>query len=168
MQQGAKELYQMRYQKESLEADLLQAESRAIKSCIQSRAQIHAAAARNEYGRVRKMMRQEECEEPLEVFSVSADMFTRLSRGKVEEAQRKGFSTKADTGIPALRDALIAITWHTRQQNSRSFNGDVESCHTRMKLWSADTSSEYKMLDEEKTIVESRIQGEIKKLDEVC
>ena len=158
----------MRDQKEILEADLLQAESRVIKSCIQNRAQIHATAARNEYERVRKMMGQEECEEPLEVFSVSADIFTRLSRGKAHEAQRKGFSTKADTGIPALRDALIATTWGTRQQNSRSFNGDVESCHTRMKLWSADTSSEYKMMDEEKTIVESRMQAEIKKLEEVC
>jgi hypothetical protein len=37
-----------------------------------------------------------------------------------------------------------------------------------MKLWSADTSSEHKMMDEEKTIVESRMQAEIKKLEEVC
>jgi hypothetical protein len=99
---------------------------------------------------------------------VSADIFARLSMGKLQEAQRKGFTTKADTGIPALRDALIAITWGTRQQNARSFNGDVQSCHTRMKLWSADTSSEYKMLDEEKIIVESRMHAEIKKLEEVC
>jgi hypothetical protein len=75
--------------------------------------------------------------------------------------------TKADTGIPTLRDALIGMTWGIRQQNARSFNEEVEICHNRLKLWSADTSSEYKMLDEEKAIVEGRIEVEIEKLEEV-
>jgi hypothetical protein len=114
------------------------------------------------------MMGQEPSEKPLEVFSVSSHVFTRLSQGRNEEALRRGFLTKADTGVPTLRDALIAMTWGIRQQNARSFNQDVEVYHTRLKWWSADTSSEYKMLDEERAIVESRMQTEIKKLDEVC
>lgn len=170
-QREAKDLFHISDEKERLEADFMQARSRVIKSCIQNRAKIHVATVTEDYETERRTMGQEESEKPLEIFSVSADIFTRLCSGRIEDEQlalNKGFSTRADTGIPALRDAMIAMTWGIRQQNARSFNGDVESCHTRMKLWSADTSSEYKMLDEEKAIVERRLRVEIKKLEEVC
>jgi hypothetical protein len=157
----------MSNEKERFELEVLQAKCRVMKACIQNRAQIHVTAARNEYERVRKMMGQSEIEKPLQVFSVSADTYTRLLADETDEALRKGFSTLADTGIPALRDALDAITWGIRQHNARSFIGDVESCHARMRLWSADTSSEYKMLDDEKVIVERRMDAEINKLKEV-
>lgn len=139
-----------------------------IKSCIQNRAQIHVEAARDEYERARQRMGQQRSEKPLQVFSVSADIFTRLNKGRGKDALRKGFSTKAETGIPALRDALIEMTWGIRQRNARSFNEDTESFLKRMKLWAADNSSEYKMLDYEKAIVQNRMNAEIKKLDQVC
>jgi hypothetical protein len=139
-----------------------------MKAWIETRAQIHVTAARNEYKRVKRMMGQSEIEKPLQVLSVSADTYTRLLAGETDEALRKGFSTLADTGIPALRDALDVITWGIRQHNARSFIGDIESYHARMRLWSADTSSEYKMLDDEKVIVERRMDAEINKLKEIC
>jgi GTPase SAR1 family protein len=163
-----RELYTLNQKIQYLQEEIQQAKSRVTKSCIQNRAQIHVEAARNEYEIARRMMGQQNSEKPLEVFSVSSAAFTRHCGENAEEAISKGFSTKADTGIPALRDALIGMTWGIRQHNARSFNEDVESCHNRMKLWSADTSSEYKMLEQEKVIVQDRMDAEIEKLEVVC
>jgi hypothetical protein len=163
-----RELYALNQKIQHLQEDILQAKSRVTKSCIQNRAQFHVEAARNQYEIARRMMGQQHFEKPLEVFSVSSAAFTRHCGDNAEEAISKGFSTKADTGIPALRDALIGMTWGIRQHNARSFNEDVESCHNRMKLWSADTSFEYKMLEQEKAIVQHRIDTEIEKLEAVC
>jgi hypothetical protein len=170
VQREGSELYTMEQQKQRLENDLHHAESRVMKSCIRNRAQVHITAAREEYERARQMMGKQPSEKPLQVFSVSSAAFDHLTRGKkhkVQGALRKGFSTTVKTGIPALRDVLMAITWGIRQPNARSFNEDVESCLTRLKLWSADSASEHKMAVSKRAIVEGRMDAEIKRLEQV-
>ncbi|KAE9376210.1 hypothetical protein N431DRAFT_532541 [Stipitochalara longipes BDJ] len=166
VQKEGSELFSINQQKKRDEEELLITESRVMKSCIQNRALIHVDAARDEYKRARRMMGQQRAEQPLQVFSVSSDAYSRILRGRKKEALRKGFSGWTDTGIPELRDALSAVTWGIRQQNARSFNEDIENCLIRMKMWSADTSSEYKMLSSERAIVEDRMDSEIKKLEQ--
>jgi hypothetical protein len=112
-------------------------------------------------------MGQQSSENLLQVISVSAKAFSHFIEGKVEEARSIGFSTKNETGIPALGDALIATTWISRLRNARSFNEDVASYNRRLQLWAEDASSEYKLLDDERATVENRIDAEIKKLEQV-
>jgi hypothetical protein len=116
------------------------------------------------------MMGKQPSEKLLQVFGVSSAAFDYITRGKQQDVQRtlrKGFSSTIETGIPALRDALMAITWGIRQPNARSFNEDVESFLTRTKLWSADAASEHKMAVSPRAVVEGRMEAEIKKLEQV-
>jgi hypothetical protein len=167
VQKEESELYKVTQQKQRLEQDLLRAKSRVVKSCIQNRARIHREAIREVYETERQTMGQPASERPLQVFSVSANAFFHFIEGEEQEAYYKGFSAKADTGIPDLRDALVAITWGSRLQNAQLFNEDVQRFVTRTKLWIVDSSSEYKMTDGERAIVEKRMEAEVKKLEQV-
>lgn len=170
VQKVASDLYEITSQNQRLEEEVLQAKSRIIRSCIKNRAQIHTVKARVEFVTGRRQMinnYQEDSEKPLKVFSVSAEAYCKLIDGDREDALSKGFPTTTDTGVPDLRDALLAMTWPIRQRNAQSFNEEVESCVTRMKLWSSNTSSEYKMPDEERARLEGRMNTEIGNLDQV-
>jgi len=169
--QEGSELYDLNFKKQRLEEQILLAKSRVMMACIQNRAALHANKAQKEFLSGRRMMMsnyQEGSEKPLQVFSVSAEAYGHLINREREDALKKEFSTTADTGIPALKDAILAMTWPIRQENARSFNEEVEHCLTRMKLWSMDTSSEYKMSDAERVILQSRLDTQIQSLDEVC
>jgi len=48
------------------------------------------------------------------------------------------------------------------------FNEEVENCLAVMKTWSADNAPEYMMAANKRALVESRMEAEIKKLEEVC
>jgi hypothetical protein len=171
IQREGNELYQMEQQKSHLQTERLQAKSRVMKVCINNRAQMHIIAAREEYESARKMMGKQPSEKPLRVFSVSANAFDLICSGEQHEVQKaleNGFTNTIETGIPALRDALMAITWGTRLSNARMFNEEVENCLAVMKTWSADNAPEYMMAANKRAIVESRMEAEIKKLEEVC
>jgi len=115
-------------------------------------------------------MGKQPSEKPLQVFSFSADAFDRIMSKKkqqVHEALKDGFADATDTGIPALRDALNAITWDNRIQNARSFLDEVKVFLETLKKWSAGASSEHKMEAEERALLDSRLQTEIRKLQEV-
>lgn len=114
------------------------------------------------------MMGRQRAEKALQVFSVSSHVFSLIVEGETDEGLKKGFFTKAETGIPEFRDALIATTWNIREQKAHTFNAEVESSLTRLKLWAADTSSDYKMLPEERAILDSRLENRFNQLEEVC
>jgi hypothetical protein len=171
IQKEGNELYQMEQQKSYLQTERLQAKSRVMKVCINNRAQMHVIAAREEYESARKMMGKQPSEKPLRVFSVSANAFDLICSGEQHEVQKaleNGFTNKIETGIPALRDALMAITWGTRLSSARMFNEEVEICLAVMKTWSADSAPEYMMAANKRALVESRMDAEIMKLEEVC
>jgi hypothetical protein len=48
------------------------------------------------------------------------------------------------------------------------FNEEVEICLAVMKTWSADSTPEYIMAANKRALVESRMDAEIIKLEEVC
>ncbi|KAN0112190.1 hypothetical protein V8E51_005141 [Hyaloscypha variabilis] len=163
------ELYEINTEMQRLEKELFLSEGRLRRLCIQNRAQVHDSKISAEFEKGRRMMTgndEEGFEKPLKVFSISAESYTLIVNGEREEALKKGFSTTADTGIPQLKDAILSMTWPVRQQNAHLFNMEVNRFLTRMRMWSMDSSSEYKMSDEERSGLETRLNAQIHILEQ--
>ena len=103
----------------------------------------------------------------LQIFHVSSGVYHMLVRGKHALAKSRGFAKKADTGIPALREALLATTWDIRERNAHAFNEDAESSLKRLKLWVADTTADYKLTQDQRERVEQRIKQKVEGLGDV-
>lgn len=95
-------------------------------------------------------------EKPLQVFSVSARAFNAFVKEDETYGPRHGFYAKANTGVPALRDALISTTWELRETNARAFNNDAQKVLARLKVWSSDTSADFKMAADNRKVLEDR------------
>jgi len=165
------ELYEINTEMQCQEKELFLAEGRLRRLCIQNRAQVHESKISAEFEKRGRMMTsndQEGFEKPLKVFSISAESYTLMVNGEREEALKKGFSTTADTRIPQLKDAILSMTWPVRRQNAHLFNIEVNRFLTRMRMWSMDSSSEYKMSDEERSGLETRLNTQIHILEQVC
>ncbi|KAL2062154.1 hypothetical protein VTL71DRAFT_6420 [Oculimacula yallundae] len=127
-------------------------------ACIRNRDGVHRADIRAEFDAGRAMMGKESSGKELSIFSVSSNVFTRLNNKNGRDyGLQRGFFRKSDTGIPALRDGLLATTWEMRESFARSFNEDAASSLTRMKLWVSNKSVDFKMSHYEREDVESRI-----------
>ncbi|KAG4429175.1 hypothetical protein IFR05_015341 [Cadophora sp. M221] len=162
---GGNELYRIQTKIAQAKKDRLTTECRIKAACIKNRNLVHCTAIQAEYDAGRAMMGKQPSEKELRVFSVSSNVFSRLNNNNKEYGLGRGFFTKADTGIPALRDALLATTWDIRERNARSFNEDAESSLSRMKLWVCNKSPEFKMSQDQRKIVEYRIQQRVSSLE---
>lgn len=151
-----------------LSNEKLHALCRVKRACIENRAMLQSTVIQEDYAAQRKMMGKEDLEEPLKVISVSAGVFSHLLEGEKDYAQDRGFSTKRDTHIPELREALLATTLVIREANAKSFNNDAEMSLGHLKSWSDDTAVEYKMNREKRAILNGRFEEEYDKFYEVC
>jgi hypothetical protein len=143
-------------------------ECKLRKACIDNRCRLQIAAANAEYQAGRREMGDQHATEPLKVFCVSAVAFSLLVKGETEKALRKGFRTKLETGIPDLRDALIATTWGLRERKARAFIEDVASSFTRLQGWCEDPYSDYRMQQIDRALLQSKIDQHFATLDTVC
>ena len=168
MQESIKELGSMERNKKILTDDLNNTNYRLKKACIENRNQIHIEAAHREYENGLQQMGEKVTSGFLNVFCVSARVFNLLQRGNEVKALERGFKSKGETGIPSLRDAIIASTWGLRERNARAFTADVESAFDRMKLWSSDISSDYLMVADERAKLESLFEAHFIALAKVC
>jgi hypothetical protein len=137
-------------------------------ACIKNRNEIQTATLQENFQKIRRQMGNESQSRSLQVFSTSAMAFWSFMRNDKEDAFRRGFLTKEDTGIPALRDALIATTFRGREKYARAFIEDTESAATVLKIWTDNCDSDYKMRSEERVQVESAVESKIQLLEQVC
>ncbi|CZS91568.1 uncharacterized protein RCO7_07029 [Rhynchosporium graminicola] len=152
------ELFSIQESRKQIEEEKLITECNIRAACIQNRNQVHRTAIQAEYDAGRAMMGKKSSWKELSIFSVSSDVFACLHEDQDKDyAMRRGFFNKADTGIPGLRNALIATTWETRERNALTFNEDAECSLARMKLWVSDNSADFKMSRDEREHVESRL-----------
>ncbi|KAH8820314.1 hypothetical protein F5884DRAFT_866052 [Xylogone sp. PMI_703] len=112
------------------------AESRIVKSCIDNRNQLSAAAIESDYEATLKAM-EKEANVPLKVFGVAAA--THLKHIANPRYKQRGFTNIQDTQIGALRDWLISTTLDDRQQFAQAFLDGVEQLVQSIKPWIADT-----------------------------
>ncbi|KAF7959697.1 hypothetical protein EAE96_001310 [Botrytis aclada] len=151
------QLWSLQTKKESIESNLAINNARIKAKCINNRNEIQIAAITEEFESGRKELGEQDTSRPLQIFCVSAKAFLDLCSGQESDALACGFFTKADTGIPTFRDALIAKTWETRLQNSRTFNEGVANAAALLDMWSADTIADFKMKSDERAVVETKL-----------
>ncbi|KAF7899573.1 hypothetical protein EAF00_003909 [Botryotinia globosa] len=151
------QLWSLQTKKESLESSLANNQAYIKAKCIKNRNDIQIAAITEEFETGRKELGEQDASRPLQIFCVSAKAFLDLCSGQEGEALACGFFTKADTGIPTFRDALIAKTWKTRLHNSRTFNEGVANAAALLDMWSADTIADFKMKSDERAVVETKL-----------
>ncbi|CZS91694.1 uncharacterized protein RAG0_02208 [Rhynchosporium agropyri] len=156
---GGNDLYRIQSAITAATYNRLRTECYVKAACIENRNQVHRTQILAEFKAGRAMMgKKTSTEKDLRIFSVSSNVFARLNgRNGRDYALQRGFLSRSDTGIPALREALLATTWENRERNARSFNEDAESSLTRMKLWVSDKAMNFKMSCEERKHVESRL-----------
>ncbi|TEY48783.1 hypothetical protein BOTCAL_0292g00050 [Botryotinia calthae] len=151
------QLWSLQTKKEIIESSLANNRARIKAKCIKNRNEIQIAAINEEFEAGTKELGEQEASSPLQIFCVSAKAFLDLCSGQAGEALDCGFFTKADTGIPTLRDALIVKTWETRLLNSRTFNEGVANAAALLDMWSADTIADFKMRLDERAVVETKL-----------
>lgn len=164
----ANQLWSLQTKKESIESSLANNQARIKAKCIKNRNEIQIAAITEEFETGRKELGEQDASRPLQIFCVSAKAFLDLCSGQEGEALACGVFTKADTGIPTFRDALIAKTWETRLHNSRTFNEGVANAAALLDMWSADTIADFKMKSDERAVVETKLDEMYGALEQVC
>ena len=129
-----------------------------LDACIKNRHRLQKEVIIWDYETRREMMGRQPPEKPLQVFSVSSEVFNRFDQGDEDYRPRLGFQTKWDTYVPKLRDALISTTWDLREANARAFYNDAQTFLGRLRVWSSDISADYKMSAVDRAILESGIE----------
>lgn len=162
------QLWSLQTKKENIESSLANNRARIKAKCIRNRNEIQIAAINEEFEAGTKELGEQEASSHLQIFCVSAKAFLDLCSGQEGEALDCGFFTKADTGIPTLRDALIAKTWESRLLSSRTFNEGVANAAALLDTWSADTIADFKMRPDERAVVETKLNEMYGALEQVC
>ncbi|TGO13280.1 hypothetical protein BTUL_0073g00480 [Botrytis tulipae] len=151
------ESLRMHTKKESYTKVKLNADFRIMNQCIANRKKFQVDVITKDYETARKEISDKKSHRPLPVHCVSAVAFKHLVDGNEAKAMEKGFKTKADTGIPGLRDGLISTTWETRLKNGLAFNEELHNAFAHLEKWLEDTTASFKMTAEERLQLEEKV-----------
>ncbi|KAF7909854.1 uncharacterized protein EAF01_003572 [Botrytis porri] len=160
------ESLKMHTKKESYTKVKLNADFRIMNQCIANRKKFQVEVITKDYETTRKEISDKKSHRPLPVHCVSAVAFKHLVDGNEAKAMEKGFKTKADTGIPGLRDGLISTTWEPRLKNGLAFNEELHNAFARLEKWLEDTTASFKMTAEERLQLDGKIAQVSKNIDE--
>ncbi|TGO63417.1 hypothetical protein BCON_0013g00630 [Botryotinia convoluta] len=160
------ESLRMHTKKENYTKVKLNADFRIMNQCIANRKKFQINAITKDYETARKEISDKKSHRPLPVYCVSAVAFKHLVDGNEAKAMEIGFKTKADTGIPGLRDGLISTTWEPRLKNGLAFNEELHNAFARLEKWLEDTKASFKMTAEERVQLDGKIAQVSKNIDE--
>lgn len=147
--------------------DRTKVKARLQKVCINNRSELQSALIQENYEKARKRMGDENPDKALRIYPISATAFQSMKRKDFEDALNRGFSMWSDTGIPDLRDGLMGTTLSAREDYARSFLEDADSQMKLLKMWIGDGKSEYRMSEDQRSMIEARFKDNIAQFQQV-